>query len=250
MSLSIIAPVWAIEDRVPIGDYDLMPSERPIFTNIDDIRSLSQRISDTLDSVERRNANFSDKIISNVKQLSDFSGNTYYIVEFEPFGYIIFDNRFTAILELNAWAESPYLNKYYGLIYAGATQYYIKPTIQPRNGDSLFVHAVLGTELVVSPTELKLLQDASDSMYEAISKSVEATLHEEAALKESNGVAPLAIHRRIVDLNQWWIITGADTGGFNQGGNCGYVGAALVVWYHRQASITVVKPYFYDNDAT
>ncbi|MCL2576217.1 MAG: hypothetical protein FWE33_07260 [Defluviitaleaceae bacterium] len=177
----------------------------------------------------RERLGFNDKTISAVKQLSDFNGEIYYIVEFEPFGYIIFDNAFTLPLILNGDGISPYINLYDNLIFGGPTHYYVKPDMQPRNGDTLFVHTVLDTELVADAIEMQMLQQESRMIYEAVELSTEATLDSSRSL-----VAPLTTYSGAF-LRRWTVIIEANTTNFNREGNCGYVAAGLAVWYHRQA---------------
>ena len=62
--------------------------------------------------------------ISQIKELTDFSNNRYFIVELYPTGYLIYHENSEDIVE---WAEdspSPYLNLNGNLYYGGPTFYY------------------------------------------------------------------------------------------------------------------------------
>ena len=180
--------------------------------------------------ISSRGVSFSDKTINNVKQLVDFNGYTYYVVEFDPLGYIVYDNKFVNALEVNANADSPYLNLSGNLIFAGAGQYYVHSDTQPTNGDYSFTHTVLGTKVIVNDDGLLLLQEESRTMSEAVDGSAVATL-----LSANSSARTQTSPTRgfsYADLWNYTTITGLDTTDWNQNGNCGYVAAAIVVYYH------------------
>ncbi len=62
--------------------------------------------------------------INQIKELTDFSDNKYFVVELYPTGYLIYHENSKDIVE---WAEdspSPYLNLNDNLYYGGPTFYY------------------------------------------------------------------------------------------------------------------------------
>ena len=65
-----------------------------------------------------------DLTISRIKPLSDFAGNQYYVVEFEPTGYLICHGEYGETLEYAEESPSPYLGMEGNLLYAGPTYYY------------------------------------------------------------------------------------------------------------------------------
>ena len=196
------------------------------------LTALNVNNTDFYTSLIRQESAFSGKTVSAVKQLSDFSGFTYYVVETKPYGYIIFDNVFSTALVMNPFGVSPYYGFYENLIFGGATHYYVKPEAQPRNGDSLFIHTVLNTHLVVNAEDEEILIKASEEMAEAV-MSIDNS-HE---LERSSRI-------QIATINNQHVITETNTrgwrndgqyGAFNHTGNCGFVAGSLLVWYQRQA---------------
>lgn len=87
-----------------------------------------------------------DLEVATVKELSDFSGNKYYITEFTPTGYLICHGETGEMIEYSESASSPYLEYSENLYYCGPTYYYI-----PANGG--FTHSVLDEDLDVNDVE-------------------------------------------------------------------------------------------------
>ena len=188
---------------------------------------------------ERREMNFSDNTVSKIKRVYDFNDYTYFIIEFSPCGYAIYDNDFTQLLEFNARAQSPYLNYDDGLIYAGATQYYIKSIKSGQNSNltsakqfdidaAVYTHSVLGTEIVMDDDTKIFLKEQSANMAEAI-ESKKNTI---SMLEDSYSINAAEATEYYASLRNYTSITNANTTGFNTSGNCGYVAASLIVWYH------------------
>lgn len=169
----------------------------------------------------------SNREIGAIKELQDFADNKYYVVEFAPYGYMIYDNTFTMAIEANAAAESPYLGINQGLIYAGATNYYIKPVTQLKSG-YLFNHAVLDEELVVSnDTELATLKKQSETFSNNVNKSVK----ELQAKEQMTTMATATV--QVSELSNSSRIRNLSTAGYNTDGRCAWVAASIIVWYHR-----------------
>jgi hypothetical protein len=187
---------------------------------------LAQRLDSVFNGFDSHGASLSERGIGNIKQLSDFNGYVYYIVEFEPTGYIIFDNQFTTALVVNAYSASPYLSHYDNLIFAGAQQYYVLSG-QRVNGKYIFTHTVLDTEMIVGYDELLVLQEQSRIISMAVEQTAETALLHSAIDNQMNSSAP-----SLIFLNNWQTIRNVNTSNFNQTDNCGYVAASLVVYYY------------------
>jgi len=220
--------VGVLNPELEVGVIDQGFSLRYVRANIYSLIQFNE-----LPGLGRRHDGFGDSFVNTVREIFDFSGHRYFIVEFHPFGYIIFDNRFTTVLEMSVDSASPFVNQNGALIYGGPTHYYIMPDAQPRNGYALFIHTVLGTEMLVNQEEMQVLRAYSTMMAHSVENTANETVLEESIMSSSDSINPFFITgTTIVDLSQWRVIANTDTSGFNQGGNCGYVAAALVVYYH------------------
>lgn len=108
-----------------------------------------------------------DLTVSCVKPLSDFSGNRYFAVEFEPTGYLICHGEYGETLEYAEESPSPYLGMEGDLLYAGPTYYYSLK-------DEMFSNPIFGEEVCTSDTDyLAALSDASDELDSTISATAE-----------------------------------------------------------------------------
>ena len=166
--------------------------------------------------------------IDQIKELRDFADNIYYVVEFLPVGYSIYDQTFNESMEIAADGISPYLNRTENLIYGGATYYYVKSTDAKNPSVAKYSHTKLGEELIVNATQRSAYVDYSNKM----AKNVQS------AIDERKQNATRGSWQEVVELPNRNIITGCNTYGFNYDwspspGNCGYVAAALVVWYAK-----------------
>ncbi|MGN0761211.1 MAG: putative cysteine peptidase [Christensenellales bacterium] len=59
------------------------------------------------------------------KQLQDFNGKEYILIETIPCGYYIFDKKESVMIEGSIDAVSPYVNYFDNIVYGGAMNYYI-----------------------------------------------------------------------------------------------------------------------------
>lgn len=172
------------------------------------------------------------KKIDCIKELQDFSGNRYYIIEFSPLGYMIYDSTFTMAIEANAEAISPYYGINQGLRYNGAMNYYIEDISQTNDNSYRFDHAILDESIIIdSNAEMELLIESSNNFSVEINKSIVE------ASQESQGKAKIAPTKttQTASLSSRSIVTKLDTSGFNLDGRCAWVAAAIIVWYHKKA---------------
>ena len=88
--------------------------------------------STTIDKIKLRTNTFfneyidswaSERTISSIKKITDFSGNPYLVIECSPTGYLIYNEDAGVIMEESERSPSPYLDISHGL-YGGPTQYY------------------------------------------------------------------------------------------------------------------------------
>lgn len=108
-----------------------------------------------------------DLTVSRVKPLSDFSGNRYFVVEFEPTGYLICHGEYGETLEYAEESPSPYLGMEGDLLYAGPTYYYSLK-------DEMFSNPIFGEEVSTNDTDyLAALSDASNELDSEIATNAE-----------------------------------------------------------------------------
>ncbi|MBE6821457.1 MAG: hypothetical protein E7516_10480 [Ruminococcaceae bacterium] len=188
----------------------------------DNISSLID-ISELQRIAQRRNINFVPQDYD-VKQLTDFNGYTYYIVEFSPIGYAIYDNRFTHILEFNAKAISPYHDRTEELFYAGAGEYYIKSNTL----DDVYIHPISGYSFADDTDTELYFKEQSSNISSAVNLKATSILSIDSNASQINATASTSY----ASLSKYSVITSVDTTNFNVCGNCGYVAGSLIVWYH------------------
>ena len=242
MSMSVCAfaidnSAWVTRDVV-LNEAEFNTSALELGSGLDYayvVANISELLNfDRLENIAaRRNNNF-NSVVSAVKRAYDFNGYMYYVVEFSPVGYAIYDDTMSNLLVFNYKASSPYLNYNDGLIFAGASQYYINSSYEIAEstksvevGD-MVIHAVTGEELQIDVDNLEKLQTQSEAISDAVisSRNEKSLTNTEIARSVASSATDAAY------LSQYNVIINADTTGFNTSSNCGYVAAALVVWYH------------------
>ncbi|MDR3022272.1 MAG: hypothetical protein LBU60_06350 [Clostridiales bacterium] len=147
----------------------------------------------------------------------------YWVVEFVPCGFLIYDGTLTQVLEKNAKANSPWHNLDGDFIYGGATNYYVMPSIQPREG-YLYQHTVIEETLQVDEVQNQVL--VADSV--ALNANIVAGI-EQRTIQSKGYTQNAKINRRDVVLD-------TDTDRFNINGNCGYVAGAIIAWHASQVT--------------
>lgn len=175
-----------------------------------------------------------DKNIKETKWLKDFNDNNYLLLEFEDCGYAIYNEDMSKVLELSKESPSPYKDLNEDLYYFGALNHYYKDSI-------------LNTDYLIScqnqkKIELNLNNIESLSSYSLeLSKQINDSIENES--KAVQGRA--STYCEEVSVSQPDVLKYADTTDINTEGNCGYVGAALIVYY---ASIVYGWGYLYDME--
>ena len=175
--------------------------------------------------------------INEIRELHDFAGNAYYLVEFAPTGYSIYDETFEIPMERNAGGHSPYYGLFGDLIYGGATHYYVKET---ANQTETYQHTVRQETFEVDPTQKAELVQSSDEMLSKVNDEIVAR---KTVSKPSTGAQPNGIDNAEVDLpdviryaKAYDVDQNGDFIAFNNTnpGRCGFVAGALLVHYQRQ----------------
>lgn len=95
-------------------------------------------------------------VYSTVKQVTDFAGNGYTVVEYSPVGYFIFHNESGKYVEYAERALSPYCGYEENLYYGGPTEYYVKygETYYHTVLDDVQISSIFESEMAASSEQL------------------------------------------------------------------------------------------------
>lgn len=160
---------------------------------------------------------------NNVKNLLDFGGNEYKLVECIPSGYYIVHPESGIIVESSPSAKSPYDGLESNIYYGGPTYYYLK------SGDN-YIHTVLDT--IIDNSMLNATAETCNRINnELISKTNKIVA---SYFKGDYSEAPPVAYRAGID---YWVTSydwfqDLNSGfGYKTGGYCGYIAANLILKY-------------------
>ncbi len=177
-----------------------------------------------------------------VKELTDFNGNRYYVVEFANAGYMIFHGDSGEIIEYSFSAPSPYSGCYEGLYYCGPQNYF-----ELSNSKKAFRHTISNISLSSDSKEVLSLaelseeansvfmnqQKSKDSSY-AIDETIPTNILEsgEISLAASKSTSNFYISggNKLANMATQSQI------GYVEGGLCGYIGAGLLLYWFDEAA--------------
>ena len=171
--------------------------------------------------------------ISKIKKLSDCSGGKYNIVEFSPFGYTIYDESFTQVIEMTNRGISPYKDFNDNLVYLGFQQYYHLKESKSNNSKLEYYDGSYEVEL--NESNLNIAKNTSTELNSKVSRVVEEKKN------GSNSKGTTTEYAAIYNTNR---IRHAETTGYNHG-NCGYVAAGLLIYY---AALDWGRSYLIDGN--
>lgn len=193
------------------------------FSNIEGKYILSnEKIELVVSDMKKRFEYSEDEIyFCNYKKMLDYSGNEYELVEFSPTGYAIYSKDFSSLLEISQKAISPYINYNENLIYLGAQNYYIYDNLSFK-----LTHCIYDEEIELTNHNQEELMSFSNKMNYSIKKTIS---------NNKLNYAKYASGEETASISQPDIIKYANTHSFNENNNCGYVAAALLVFYAAKA---------------
>jgi len=168
--------------------------------------------------------------ISEIKQLSDFVGNTYYVIECKPTGYYIYHVNSCNFIEESYESVSPYLNRYEDLYYGGPTLYFEKI-------DKEYCHTITGVTL--SNNDIGTMQNKSavmndklvcetDTDVKSFMNNTEINVNEIDDFLES---ITLSSYVDSLVPSSSILSTRTNNLGERGGGVCGYIAANLLLYY-------------------
>ena len=181
--------------------------------------------------------------VASLKKMNDLEGNYYNIIEFNPIGYAIYNQDFSFLLEISGSAASPYKNHNENLLYFGAFNYFIK------KHESILVSKYDSIQHCKDNYKINL-NDENKRELKSISRDLNINLK-----NKSNSLKMIKCNSKnkptANEIRTEWIETGnnyetasvkntdiirnADTEGFNDTGNCGFVAGAIIIFYAARA---------------
>lgn len=171
--------------------------------------------------------------ITRTRDLFDFAGNEYTLIECSPVGYFIFHNESGIFTEFSPSSDSPYKNigASTTLLYGGPTFYYIVE-------DNSFVHTVISEQL--SADNLESYAEKCDEYDSSLMLNKdEAVCNYISSNTSSQGFSCLTSTMGARSTNSTTYVTNASffyddndsNFGYVSGGYCGYIAANLVLRY-------------------
>lgn len=182
-------------------------------------------------------------VVENCKKISDFDGNYYFVFEYKPIGYAIFSPKSGAFLETAPESPSPYLNCESNLYYGGPQQYY---TLENNTFSNTITNSVLTKD------DIDTLKDYSRDLDDMLMSSKNT-----ANINYINGKNTTYNSNRGVSgtyyVNNYARIKNLSSCGYVDGGYCGYIAAAMLLYYfdstgHRDVIPGTNSNYYYTSN--
>ena len=201
---------------------------------------------------EREKAVFESKVavtsgnsvsISRVKEIEDFSGNKYSVIECAPTGYYIYHNESGNFVEYSAESNSPYLNVSGKIYYGGPTFYYVE-------NEGKYCHTITDEEFLISDksglAEMSTTLDTTLNAHKDV-----AVLDVVEGKAEINSLASTRAtsYTYVTDYNIIKQLT-SNCGYYSEGnGCCGYVAANIILyyWQRRQPNNYYIPSTWYNS---
>jgi len=183
--------------------------------------------------------------IAAIKEVSDFAGNTYTLVELSPKGYILFHNESGLFIEYSSRSESPYLNCDGELYYAGIKEYYHKEESDTFSASSEVVYRNAVTGDVLYEKDIAPYRELSNEMQAAfvaeknenvvsyIQNNTELELDDTASSRTTtyNGMTVVKDYDFFSELYHCgYVPMEGDNDGI-----CGYIAANMLLAYRQYA---------------
>ena len=191
-----------------------------------------------------------ERQLSRTTTILDFDGNEYILAEFEPTGYMIFNQEAAIIVESAENSPSPYMGLDGELFYGGPTRYYIYDGVTET-----YQHTVIDSP--INSDQAELLAEKCRDM------QVNMTLQADNEVKEyiEGGDTPNSIENRLSSSFTYVagrgsffenLDTATEMGYATQGkGLCGYVAAGiLLLYYHVYGPYGLINPRYLNSSGT
>lgn len=168
--------------------------------------------------------------ISRIKELRDFDGNQFVLVELEPTGYMIYHVASGIFVEHAVSAPSPYTGYEQELYYAGPNEYYYFNPTNHKYEHTIFDEYISTDNMQHNQQVCRNMNDAlqdnkDDRVLNFINKN--EPFVRPMGTEASNGFYYINGYTFFSKLNQC---------GYISGGVCGYIALGMLLAYHRALS--------------
>ena len=150
------------------------------------------------------------------RDLRDFSGNLYWLIEFDPVGYAIYHPVAKVFSEFSETAPSPYAG-YDSIVYGGPSFYYYQTSTE-------YVNIKTGES---TSKNLLVAENLSDSSTDALT----ATYNSFVDYEVDDAVAPTAADMSYLIPNAYYFQK-LNSFGINVRGTCGQLAASILLSYY------------------
>ena len=173
--------------------------------------------------------------VNTVKEVKDFSGRIYIVVECAPTGYMIYSTETGVFVESSPTSYSPYLN------FSGDNLYYGGPTEYYRLVNGTYLHTIL-PETITQATDVDRMENLSDSISERLQTVKDVALLDYVLNENSSAYAlsqravPLSVTGGGLSAEEISWFQGLTSCGYYEGpasdgstyGCCGFVGLNII----------------------
>lgn len=196
--------------------------------------SIQEEVSIELEMSEKMNSVFDNTegmTLENVKEIQDFDGNLFYVVECLPTGYFIYNPTTDIVVESSQKGVSPYFDMDGDLYYGGPTYYYVLQ-------NNTYTHTI--DEEVLTESSVVLMQETCRSAFE----NLEAT-----ALARKNEVSTLAIADDDITVAHPEFYQNLTHCGYISGGRCGFIALGMLIAYKdKYEDDDLMSDNYWEND--
>lgn len=175
--------------------------------------------------------------IESTRKIADFSGNSYYLIECSPTGYMIFHPDSGHFIEYSPQIHSPFYEyKTNTIYYNGPNEYYIKNT--KGQFYHIFDKEILNNENIsqikegASSIDKQLKSNKNMIVLNYINGVSNETLAS-AYDKEKLNTPKSSEVNGWTYINQYSIIKNMSNCGYISGGKCGYIAAGILLTYKK-----------------
>lgn len=193
--------------------------------------------------IEMMNSQYKTEVkLHKTKTLFDFIGNKYELIECEPQGYIIYNEKYDVQLEYSANSPSPYLQYKENNYYAGSMQFY-------HLENNILIHCLTGEIISL---------DNADSLFSASNRLIESIKRHALDYSISNMSEKIWKYGReftcVDDSYYFFTMNTRDEIGYQSHwenyeyhGICGYIAAGILTGYFDHCNNYIDKKYFYSS---
>lgn len=195
--------------------------------------------------------------ISEIKDVYDFAGNKYTLVELEPEGYILFHDESGVFVEYSSRTVSPYIGIYNELYYAGPKEYYSKDLSSSRLSSNSVEYKNTIVDRTLSEDDITnydyegicdrmnevLITGKNENIVNYIQNDIALQKYEVSSLignygfsqdvqEENEDPQRTSTYNGLTVVEGYNFFTRLNLCGDNKDGTCGYLAAGMLLAYH------------------